>query len=131
MRVVLDTNVIVSAFLSPLGKPAAILRLVLQHELDICVDTTIVIEYEQVLCRPQFTERIQQSSIQCFFEILYDIGININSIPSHIPLPDESDRKFYDIAKAAGAYLVTGNLKHYPDEAFIQDPATFMNHFTS
>jgi len=36
---------------------------------------------------------------------------------------DESDRVFYEVAKSAGAYLVTGNAKHFPDEPFIISPA--------
>jgi hypothetical protein len=41
-------------------------------------------------------------------------------------MPDETDRKFYDTAKAAGAMLITGNTKHYPDEPFILTPAAFI-----
>ncbi|MCL1865964.1 MAG: hypothetical protein FWF82_00980, partial [Oscillospiraceae bacterium] len=45
---------------------------------------------------------------------------------STIPLTDESDRKFYDAAKANGAVLITGNQKHYPDEFFVMNPADFL-----
>ena len=127
MRVVLDTNVVVSAFLSPQGKPAAILRMALSHGLDMCVNTAILAEYEQVLCRPKFTGRISPTLIQRFFEIVYTLGTKVDCAPSHISLPDEDDRKFYDTAKAAGAILVTGNKKHYPDEAFVKDPSEFLS----
>ena len=41
-------------------------------------------------------------------------------------MPDESDRIFYDTAKAVNAYLVTGNLKHYPEETqFEKNTASF------
>ena len=127
MRVVLDTNVIVSAFLSPEGKPAAILRMVLHDDLEICVNTAIIVEYEQVLSRLKFAERISLASIRRFFEILYEIGTKVDFIPSINDLPDEADRKFYDTAKTADATLITGNKKHYPDERFIQDPAEFLS----
>jgi putative PIN family toxin of toxin-antitoxin system len=127
MRVALDTNVVVSAFLSPTGKPAAILRMVLQNDLEICFDTAILTEYEQVLCRSKFAGKISRPAIQRFFEIIYNLGVMINSTPSRASVPDESDRKFYDVAKAAGAVLITGNRKHYPDEPFITDPAAFLN----
>ena len=39
---------------------------------------------------------------------------------------DEDDRVFYDIAKIAGAYLITGNLKHYPSKPFILTPSVFL-----
>jgi putative PIN family toxin of toxin-antitoxin system len=127
MKVVLDTNVVVSAFLAPQGKPAAILQLVLRHDFDICMNTAILNEYEQVLSRAKFAGRIHQKDIRRFFEILYNIGVNIISLPSTINMPDESDRKFYDAAKTAGAYLITGNVKHYPEESFILSPVNFIN----
>jgi len=40
-------------------------------------------------------------------------------------MPDESDRIFYDAAKAVNAYLVTGNQKHYPENTQIVTPARF------
>ena len=128
MKIVLDTNVIVSAFLSPEGKPAAILKMVLHDDLEICVNTAILVEYEQVLSRVKFSERISLASIQRFFEILFEIGTKVDYVPGDIDLPDEADRKFYDTAIAASAILVTGNRKHYPDKSFIQDPADFLSH---
>ena len=127
MKVVLDTNVVVSAFLSPAGKPAFILHLVLRHNLDICFDTAILAEYEQVLTRSKFAGKIHQSAIERFFELVRDFGIKTIGGVSKIKLPDETDRKFYDVAKTAGAILVTGNKKHFPDESFIKDPAEFIN----
>jgi predicted nucleic acid-binding protein len=39
---------------------------------------------------------------------------------------DEDDRIFYDTAKSAEAYLISGNTKHYPNEPFILTPAAFL-----
>ena len=128
MRVVIDTNVIVSAFLSPSGKPAQILRMALQRELVICIDTAILVEYEQVLSRPKFCGKMHAQEIRRFIDLLYDIGVVINSTSGHVALADESDRKFYDVSKASGAVLITGNQKHYPDEPWIKDPASFLEH---
>jgi len=127
MRVVLDTNVVVSAFLVPLGKPAAILRLALRHDFDTCFDTAILAEYEEVLTRSKFVGRIYQADIQRFFEIMCDIGENIISTLSFVSMPDETDRKFYDVARTANAYLITGNKKHYPDEPFVVTPDQFLS----
>jgi len=124
-RVVLDTNIIISAFLSPAGKPANILQLVLQRELDIFFNTAILMEYEQVLYRPKFAEQINKQSVERFFEILHEIGESVVTTPSNIHMSDETDRIFYDVAKKAGALLITGNKKHYPDDTSIQDPAEF------
>ena len=126
MRVVLDTNVIVSAFLSPAGKPAAILQLVLRRDLDICFNTAILAEYEQVLTRSKFAGRIHKPAIERFFELMHGFGTMMIADVSQISLPDETDRKFYDVAKTAGAILVTGNRKHFPDEDFIMEPTEFI-----
>ena len=50
----------------------------------------------------------------------------IEPAASDIPMIDETDRIFYDTAKAAGATLITGNIKHYPAEPFIMLPADFI-----
>jgi putative PIN family toxin of toxin-antitoxin system len=126
MKAVLDANVVVSAMLSPAGKPASILQLVLRDDINICFSTAILAEYEQVLGRSKFSEKIRPSMVRRLFEIIDDIGSNIISTPSHISLPDETDRKFYDAAKTCGAYLITSNIKHYPDEPFILTPAQFL-----
>ena len=128
-KVVLDTNVIVSAFLSPTGKPAALLLSVLLQELEIQYNTEIMIEYEQVLGRTKFSEKIKHTDVQAFLERLRDFGANIINSRSTVAIPDESDRKFYDVAKTANAILITGNKKHYPNEPFIQDPAEFFSNW--
>ena len=126
-KVVLDTNVIVSAFLSPMGKPAALLLSVLLQELEIQYNTEIMVEYKQVLGRKKFSEKIKHTDAQVFLEYLRDFGANILVSRSTVAIPDESDRKFYDAAKTANAILITGNKKHYPEESFIQDPAEFFS----
>ena len=53
-RIVLDTNVLVSAFLNPTGAPAQVLTLLLAGELKLLVDERILAEYAEVLARPRF-----------------------------------------------------------------------------
>ena len=125
-RIVLDTNVVVSAFLVPDGKPAAILRLAMRGDYEVCFCTAILAEYEQVLCRPKFAVKIPHSTIHRFFELLRNMGTDIISVPSIIEMPDETDRIFYDTAKASGALLITGNTRHFPDEPFVLTPHQFI-----
>jgi len=126
MKVVLDTNIIVSAFLSPEGKPSTILQLALHGEIDIYYSSAILAEYEQVLVRSKFAGKIHQPKIRRFFELLREFGFSIVAAPGQIELHDESDRKFYDVARTAGALLIIGNKKHYPDEAFIVTATDFI-----
>ena len=54
MRIVLDTNVLVSGFLSPHGPPGAILRSILAASITLCLDERILTEYRDVLTRGRF-----------------------------------------------------------------------------
>jgi len=48
------------------------------------------------------------------------------NVISLIRMLDEDDRKFYDVAKSAEAFLITGNIRHYPKEPFIVSPSGFL-----
>ena len=123
-KVVLDTNIIISNAISNKGNPAKIMNLVSDKKLIICYNAEILAEYAEVLSR----EKFNFSPVKQKYPIdkIKEIGLLIEPAVSDIELPDESDRIFYDTAKAAGAYLITGNLKHYPEESHILLPAQFI-----
>ena len=54
MKVVIDTNVIVSGLLTPFGNSAEIVRMITSGKLNLCFDARILTEYEEVLKRPKF-----------------------------------------------------------------------------
>jgi putative PIN family toxin of toxin-antitoxin system len=54
MKIILDTNVVVSGLISPFGNPAEILRMVSSGEIQLCFDARILSEYQEVLHRPKF-----------------------------------------------------------------------------
>ena len=129
-KAAVDTNVLVSAFLSPKGKPAQILSLITEGALLLCHNQAIFDEYEDVLSRPGFVFEVTPEERRFVLDTLKTRGLSCNAlISSDFPMKDESDRKFYDVAKAAEAFLVTGNKKHYPDEPFIVIPRDFINTF--
>jgi putative PIN family toxin of toxin-antitoxin system len=123
--VVLDTNVLVSALLSPLGNPAKIYKMFLAENLKIVYSSEILAEYNDVLFRPHL--RIPTEEAAKVLEAIQEYGERIEPIPSVHKMADEDDRVFYDTAKSAKAYLVTGNNKHYPKEAFILTPTDFLS----
>ena len=132
MRLVLDTNVVISAFINPDGKPSQILKFVLGHKAEICYNTIILSEYENVMKRPKFSNKIDPDNIHRFIYLIKTIGFSYTPLPSKIKLsrillPDESDRIFYDTARESGSILISGNAKHFPKEPFIMLPADFMN----
>ena len=53
-KAVLDTNILVSALLSPAGAPARVFDHVLNGDVILCFDSKIILEYREVLARPKF-----------------------------------------------------------------------------
>ena len=124
-KIVIDTNVIVSAALSPKGNPARILDLVADDaEIEVYYSAEMMAEYEKVLSRDYLN--ISYDAQHAMIEAIKSVGIPIKPSASGKSMPDEDDRVFYDTAKASEAILITGNKKHYPDEPFIMTPADFL-----
>ena len=130
MRVVLDTNVLVSAFLSPDGAPAQLLTFALAGELTLLFDDRIMAEYAEVLRRPRFG--LDEADVALVLRQLEADGERIDPTRSTLDLPDESDRPFLDVAMTGGAdALITGNTKHFPTagEVPVLTPRAFLQRF--
>lgn len=116
MRIVLDTNVLVSGFLSPHGPPGAILRSVLAGSITVCFDDRILSEYRDVLSRGGFA--FDADRVDEVLALIEAHGEFVLAETLGVELPDADDAMFVEVASAAGAdVLVTGNRKHFPDEA--------------
>jgi putative PIN family toxin of toxin-antitoxin system len=116
MKIVLDTNVLVSGLLQAFGPSGQIVRLVASGELVLCHDVRILAEYQEVLLRKKF--RFDPERVKALLEEIKAGGIPVAARPLAIRLPDSDDEPFLEIALASEAqYLVTGNIKHYPAEA--------------
>lgn len=123
-RIVMDINVLVSALLSPNGNPAKVLALVMNGKVTACYDSRVMLEYESVLMRRKFT--FESQDVWALLNIIQQIGAIVIPEPTNVKFTDEEDTKFYEVAKTAGAYLVTGNIKHFPEEDWIILPAAFL-----
>ena len=121
--VVLDTNVLVSALWSANGIPAQILHLIPDGVITPIYCTEILGEYSTVLVRPSF--KFLPNQVDELLQQFTKFGKHVSPERSNTLLPDESDRKFYDAARSENARLITGNLKHFPDETFVMSPAEF------
>jgi putative PIN family toxin of toxin-antitoxin system len=116
MKIVLDTNVLVSGLLQPFGPPGQIVRLVASGELVLYHDPRILAEYQEVLLRDKFG--FDPERVGILLEEIRAGGIPVAARPLAIRLPDSEDELFLEVALAGGAQcLVTGNVKHYPAEA--------------
>ena len=113
MRVVVDTNVFVSAILSPKGLPAQILDLILSQKIILLVSSPIFEEYAEVLNRKEFS-----FSEQIIKEFLEAVGLYAARVSEGLldhSLPDKDDEMFLACAIEGQAnFLITGNKKHFP-----------------
>jgi putative PIN family toxin of toxin-antitoxin system len=112
MKVVLDTNVIVSAILTARGVCAQILDMLTEGVFGIYVDDRILAEYDSVLRRPQFHLILDDAAE--VMEWIRSVAEPVGALPLPAELPDAGDMPFLEVAASAGAILVTGNTRHYP-----------------
>ena len=112
MKIVLDTNVLVSGLLTPFGPSGEIVRMVSAGELILYIDARILSEYQEVLYRPKFKFNKGHISILLDFIKLY--GQFVSSVPLKNRLPDPDDEPFLEVAIAGKVRsLITGNIVHY------------------
>jgi len=117
IRVVLDTNILVSALLSRLGKEALVVEAVRSGTLRPCLSAEILEEYAGVLFRSKFS--FEPAVVNALLVLLRDRGALSNPRPSTYRSPDPSDNKFLHCAAEAKArFLVTGNQRHFPQRAY-------------
>ena len=113
MRIVLDTNVLVSGLRNPNGVPGRIVDLLLAGKLTALYNDAILGEYADVLSRPRLELSTEQ--VQAVIGYLRLSGEMIQAMP--LPgdtLPDPDDLVFAEVAMTGNAeVLVTGNMKHF------------------
>lgn len=115
MKVVLDTNVVVSGLISPFGAPGEIVRMVASGALELCYDARVLSEYRSVLLRQKFS--FDQAHVGDLLDQIEACGYVTTGKLLTKRLSDPDDEPFLEIALGGEAhYLVTGNLKHYPAE---------------
>ena len=111
---VLDTNVLISAGITPGGVPAKLIfDWVLKEHVQVVTSPEVVAEYREVVRRPRFRKyRFPPLWLETFIEESLWLQ---DTEPWKQPCPDPTDAPFLALAHAAGAWLVTGNLKHFPE----------------
>lgn len=129
MNIVLDTNILVSAAWSPGRNASDILNAAFARKFTVCYDYRILEEYDRVLYYPKL--KFSEWEINSILDPLIKNGISV--VPDPIPgvsfERDETDRKFYEVAKFCHAVLISGNLAHYPSEPDIISPADFCSKY--
>ena len=85
-------------------------------------------EYREVLARPKFG--LEKETIEAVVAELLNHSLNVDAPPSGVVLPDPKNIVFYNVVLAKrddGAYLVTGNIKHFPACSFVVTPREFLD----
>lgn len=113
IRVVLDTNVIVSATLKSQGLEAAVLMLELKQVVELCVSEAILAEYQGVLSRPKFKHHPKQ--ISKLLSQFKSHSAHFQPNQTIAVCSDGPDNRLLECAETARAdFLVTGNKRHFP-----------------
>lgn len=111
MRIVLDTNVLVSAMLKAGSVPDQVVQLVLAGELALLYDARILHEYDHVTARNRFAFNPEERRL--LIEAL-TLGDPIVAVPLKLSIPDPDDRMFIEVARTGNAgAIVTGNVRHF------------------
>ncbi len=127
IKAVIDTNVIVSAYITKNLEAATskVWEAVLQSKLTPIYNEEILNEYSDVLHREKFG--IPEHLIKGALDKIVTNGVRGERILSDEFFPDPKDVVFYEVALSKeDAYLVTGNIKHFPKKPIVVTPAEML-----
>ena len=138
IKVVLDTNVVVSAAICPGRKPSAILHLCLTGKgVQLCASEVVFDEYESVLMRPKFG--LAPAKVKALTTRIRECALAVEEPEQRTPsvsslVKHADDAIFLECAASAGAhFLVTGNTRHFVVTRFgptrIVTPSEFVDLF--
>lgn len=126
---VIDTNVLVSAMLKWESVPGTVMNLIFDGPVIPVFNKEILDEYKNVLSRPKF--KLDDEIIKNIINGIADKGIMLTADKINIDMPDPKDVVFYEVVsekrKTDDAYLVTGNIKHFPVKPYIVTPREFID----
>jgi len=112
IKVVIDTNVVVSATLVGQGPSAGILNLATNQKLQMFVSPVILAEYDKVLRRPRL--KLDPTQISAVMALIRMTSTEVFPSRTLKISKDEADNRFYECAdEAAANYLITGNTQDF------------------
>ena len=121
---VIDTNVLVSALLRWDSVPGAVLEQALTGSIIPLLSDEIIAEYEEVLRRKKFP--FKEQDIEAVTDGIRMRGVFLDPEKAEEKLPDPKDAIFYAVTmearKDSDAYLVTGNIRHFPLKPYVVTP---------
>lgn len=121
---VIDTNVVVSSFLRKGSIPDEVVELALNGQIVPVLCDEILNEYKEVLSRNEFG--LTDEIVSKFANDISQRAIFLDRTPANEKFIDLDDAVFYEVVMTArekdNAYLITGNIRHYPHKPFVVTP---------
>jgi putative PIN family toxin of toxin-antitoxin system len=133
LKLVIDTNVVISALLKAESNPALMMSLILRGNCIVCVTEKIFVEYEEVSTRGKF-KKLDQASVKEFLSRLRRKALwVVPKVTVDGVTKDPDDNAFLECALESKAdFLITGNIHHFPEKKFhntsIVTPGEFVSH---
>ena len=124
---VIDTNVLVSSLLSRFKDSATVtlMQLLILGDIIPVYNDEILEEYYTVLTRAKFG--FPAALVDEMLQVIRKFGINSSRKETYDQIPDPKDVVFYEVTLSVdGAFLVTGNTKHFPKRPFVVTPAEML-----
>jgi len=113
LRLVIDTNIVVSAAIKPDGLPRTVLMLAMTRPAKLYVSEPMLDEYAEVVARPEL--HIRKGLRRQLLDLIAKNSRLVMPLRSLQITPDPDDNKFMECAdKCRADYLITGNLRHFP-----------------
>ncbi|MGA7413854.1 MAG: putative toxin-antitoxin system toxin component, PIN family [Bryobacteraceae bacterium] len=110
MLVILDTNILLSALLSPSGAPARLLDCWERKAFTLVACDALIAEFRDVASRPFFRARFRASAAELLAAGLRDFSLFCRDLPASPVAPDPKDSYLLALAEAGPAgFLVTGD----------------------
>ena len=127
MLVVFDTNVLVSAIVSHNlnSTTVKVVKTIYDGKTIPLYNEEILSEYDEVLHRSKFN--FDESEISNILEAIVKTGVYAKRTRSNESFLDPKDAVFYEVALSKeGAFVVTGNTKHFPKNPIVVTPAELL-----
>ena len=126
---VIDTNVLVSALIATKNEshPLTVLANVFAGTITPLFNDEIISEYRDVLSREKF--HLDPADIEDAINAFLRYGLNLErtEVKGEV-FPDPKDVVFYEVKMSKeDAYLVTGNMKHFPKNPLVVTPAEMVD----
>lgn len=124
---VIDTNVLVSAIFAAHPDSATVIvrDKIMDGTIVPLYNAEIFDEYRDVLTRPKF--HFPAELVDAILDVILQKGLSLERTKTEEVFTDPKDVVFYEIALSKeGAYLVTGNTKHFPSTPIVVTPAELL-----